>query len=290
MNLVGKIFVVLIFVMSLVWMSLALAVYASHKNWRDVVMNPREQVTAEKPLGLLHVVSELKAKNQELKEQLDKITSELNAEKAAKRQALAKLETERDELLRKLDEQDKALAALTQSERESVAAMKAAHETLSAMRTEITGLRQEIRDAQKAQKDNFDLMVARTDELHQAANEMRSLKSINQRLVDDLTKYRDTLNVLGYKGAIPPSEIPPVLDGVVLETPGEGLIEISLGSDEGLIKGHRLEVFRSAEGASTYLGRVEVLRTTADRAVCQIIPEFLRGTIVKGDRVATKLN
>ena len=40
MNLVGKIFIISIAVMSLVFMSFALAVYATHKNWRDAISNP----------------------------------------------------------------------------------------------------------------------------------------------------------------------------------------------------------------------------------------------------------
>ena len=38
MNLVGKIFVVFIFVMSLVFMAFAMAVYTTQQNWREVVM------------------------------------------------------------------------------------------------------------------------------------------------------------------------------------------------------------------------------------------------------------
>ena len=38
MNLVGKIFIVLIFVMSLVFMAFSMAVYATHRNWREVVV------------------------------------------------------------------------------------------------------------------------------------------------------------------------------------------------------------------------------------------------------------
>ena len=51
MNLVGKILIVLIFVMSLVFMSFAVAVYATHTNWRLRVMN--ETPTRENPLGLV---------------------------------------------------------------------------------------------------------------------------------------------------------------------------------------------------------------------------------------------
>ena len=41
MNLVGKIFIMLIFVMSLFWMGFAVVVYATHTNWKDLVENPQ---------------------------------------------------------------------------------------------------------------------------------------------------------------------------------------------------------------------------------------------------------
>ena len=50
MNLVGKIFTVLIFVMSLVFMTFAIMVYATQKNWKLVVNNSQD--TVERPLGL----------------------------------------------------------------------------------------------------------------------------------------------------------------------------------------------------------------------------------------------
>ena len=40
MNLLGKIFIVAIMIMSVVFMTLALMVYATHKNWKDVVERP----------------------------------------------------------------------------------------------------------------------------------------------------------------------------------------------------------------------------------------------------------
>ena len=43
MNLLGKIFTVLIFVMSIVFMSLSLMVFATHKNWKQAAIgvNPK---------------------------------------------------------------------------------------------------------------------------------------------------------------------------------------------------------------------------------------------------------
>src|SRR6266699_6949708 len=51
MNLVGKIFVVLILVASTVFMTMGLMVYASHQNWYEAVTGPsgwKEQLTKAK--------------------------------------------------------------------------------------------------------------------------------------------------------------------------------------------------------------------------------------------------
>ncbi len=40
MNWLGKVFVVLILIMSLMFMALAMVVYATHKNWREVIEGP----------------------------------------------------------------------------------------------------------------------------------------------------------------------------------------------------------------------------------------------------------
>ncbi len=80
--------------------------------------------------------------------------------------------------------------------------------------------------------------------------------------------------------------IPPNVKGEVVEVGEKNLIEISVGGDDGILVGHTLDVYR--EGA--YLGKVIVLKTSSDRAVAEIIPDFKRGTIRKGDRVATKFS
>ena len=65
MNLVGKIFIVLILVMALVWMGLSVAVYAAHKNWKDHVENPTT--------GLNKQLEEAKARTQQLKDEATRL-------------------------------------------------------------------------------------------------------------------------------------------------------------------------------------------------------------------------
>jgi hypothetical protein len=75
------------------------------------------------------------------------------------------------------------------------------------------------------------------------------------------------------------------VEGVVTAVGAKDLLEISIGADDGLKKGHTLEIYRS----NSYLGRVQVMETWPDRAVVKIIPEYRKVIIKKGDRVATKL-
>ena len=88
----------------------------------------------------------------------------------------------------------------------------------------------------------------------------------------------------------PTTNTPPRVDGVVSATTGDGLVEITIGEDDGLLKGHSLQVYRIAGGVSTYLGRITVVRTSPDKSVCKVDPNYRKGTIQRGDRVASKLN
>ncbi|MGQ9506221.1 MAG: hypothetical protein ACUVQG_15160 [Thermogutta sp.] len=288
MNLIGKIFVVLIFVMSLVFMTCAVMVYSAHVNWREVVENTKP--TPDKPLGLRLQVQNLRKDNDALKAQLDELTKKLDAEIVDKRSQVAKLEQERDDLQRERDQLMAQVAQLTQQARDAIAAMEAAHQTLIKRTEEVNTLRDAIRQAEQDRHDALVRLVERTDELHQAANELRALKDRAMILAADLAKAKEVLMKFDLKAEpeLYQEQAPPV-EGVVMAVPGNGLVEISIGADDGLMKGHRLEVFRLGNGENKYLGRIEVIRTEPERAVCQIVPEYQRGPIVEGDRVASKI-
>ena len=91
------------------------------------------------------------------------------------------------------------------------------------------------------------------------------------------------------RGSRGPHATPPAVEGVVLAVNADGLVEISIGSDDGLMKGHALEVVRRGSGVSVWLGRVEVTETSPDKAVCKVLPEFLQRPIQRDDRVTSRL-
>jgi chemotaxis protein histidine kinase CheA len=299
MNLVGKIFIVLILVMALLWMGFSVAVYATHRNWKEVVENP--EATAGKPLGLKLQVDRQKERNEELKAQVTKLTNELAAEKAAKRQSLQKLETEKADLERQRDQREARLTALVKSETDALAELKATQAKEAALRleiaggpapdgTQVVGLREEIRQARAERDQAVDAAAKQTEQLHQARNEVQALRERLATLTQDLADAKTVLDKFGLK-PVPAiyDDVPPIVEGVVVEVGATGFVEISIGSDDGLRKGHVLHVVRQGGGVNNYVGRVEVTETQPDKAVCKILPEFLQRPIQREDSVRSQL-
>jgi len=284
MNLVGKILTALIALLSVVFMSFALAVYATHVNWRDRVMNPDDGYQAK-------LKKEQDAKK-DLQGQIDRFVAERDAERKALRDAVAALKTEKENLLRDNADMKKSLTEVQERERKAVAALTATQNSAAAATDERDQLRKDLAEARKQREEEFRKAVELTDALHQNANDLTTLKSKNVTLVQDLQKYKDLLARQGMTQDIDVllQKLPPAVEGRVLTAAGSGgLVEISLGADAGLRKGDRLEVYRTGAGGPTYLGRVEVVEAVPDRAVCKIIPEYQKGAIQKGDHVASKL-
>ncbi len=280
MNLVGKIFVVLIFVMSLFFMGLTVAVYATHKNWKDFVENPAT--------GLNKQLEDAKNRTEDFKSRVGKFQNELAQEKIIKRDAVASLENALTGLQSQLALQDKALANERNAKDEAIATLKTTQENEGALRAEVVGLREQHRQAEEDRDKFFAEVVKLTDELHQMRNDYDMLRQRNFDLADQLTDAKRVLTKFDLE-PVPAiyEDVPDRVESVVLEVGAEGLVEIKIGSDDGLLKGHRLDAYR--QDGSAYLGRIEVIDTWPDRAVCKILPEFRRGLIQGGDIVSTKL-
>jgi predicted nucleic acid-binding Zn-ribbon protein len=288
MNLVGKIFIVLIFVMSLVWMSFSLAVYSTHQNWKDLVKGEG---------GLEQQLQQAQERVTELKDREAKLQSDLDTEKTARRMTVTKLEAENRDLKNQRVQQERDLADLVQERDDALAALKATQEAERALRDEImgdgqevVGLREQVRLARAERDKQFDEAVKTQEALHQALFQLQTLRDRAATLTADLADARKVLDKHGLK-PIPAlyEDIPYPVEGLIAEVGSDGkMIEINIGSDDGLMSGHKLEVYRVGD-VTTYLGRVEVTQTEPDKAVCKVLPEFLQRPLQRGDRVTAKL-
>jgi myosin heavy subunit len=291
MNLVGKIFVVLIFVMSLVFMTISMFVYAAHRNYREEILRTKEEVVPGKELGLKLQLDAARKNHDKLTADYDTLKKELDAEKTFRTQAVAKLENELKVLTEERKDREAKYAELVKSEREAAAAMKTTQENMTHSEKERDDLDTKVVQAQKDRDDHFKEMRRLTDELHQASMEKDQLEKRMTTLTADLQKAKEALQHVGvdpnsnYKDKTPPL----INGGMVLAVTGEGYVEISVGSDAGLHVGHQLEVYRTTGGSSQYVGRIEVTKTTPDKSVCKINPKFQNSNMIRGDRVVSKI-
>ena len=105
-----------------------------------------------------------------------------------------------------------------------------------------------------------------------------------EQLEQQVANARDLLRQSGLTlDSLPKDRVPP-LDGDVIAVANNS-IQVSLGSDDGLQVGHTLEVYRSGQ----YVGRAVVRSVKSDRAIAELVREYSRGIVQRGDKVTTKL-
>ena len=291
MNLVGKIFIVVILVLCLVFMALSMAVYTAQRNWYDVAMLSQDKTGASgKPLGLKWQLEQEKARSENLTNEKATLKKEYDAEKAARQQSLTRLQTELAIAQRDRKSMEAGRADLEKDKRDAVAAMNATQKNLTDYRQELDKNRAALVEAHQDRDKHFNEVVRKTDEYNQAVNEKEVLRRRTLELAKDLKKADEALQYQGLdKNADYKSKTPPKVDAIVTSVLGDGLIEISLGSDAGLREGHQLEVYRTSGGQSTYVGRVKVVRIDPSKAVCKVDPNFQNSNVMENDRVASKI-
>jgi len=169
------------------------------------------------------------------------------------------------------------------------------------MRTEIDRLRAE----RKTLVEQVEKLTARTQELEKMAAKYREMavvaenvaKSFQERAEKLATQLKELLpdakpteGPKKSKSVEPPKkgEAPPVEKRGEIRDLKDGLAVISIGSDSGLERGQKLDVFR-LKPAPKYLGTITIVDLKAKSAVGKISPATDKVTIEIGDEVSSKL-
>lgn len=274
MTLVGKIFTVLIFVMSLVFMSFSVMVFATHKNWKEAAAATDAKL------------KNANETNKALQTKLESLQMDLATEQAARAAALAAMQTRLVKAEQAVSDKQAELDKLFTDHAQVAEAAKMAETRLESLTTEVASLRDTLRNTQKDRDAQFDKVVELTDKFNQMEGLRMRLDERNTQLAQQVSRMKMVMDAKGIRETDLVSHIPPPVEGLVLAISDKDLIEISIGSDDGLKEGHTLDVYRG----NTYLGRVVIRRTAPDRSVGQIMRELQRGQIRKGDHVTTKLS
>lgn len=283
MNLVGKTFIVLILILSVMFMTLMFTVYATHKNWKQETEDVKAKLAAKEK------------QYNELNAQLTEQKKVYAYEVKAKNEALAKLASTRERLESDRDAAIAKYETVHRQRNEVINAIDNVHTTMAETRREINQWREAFRTLQADNAKNLRELVKVTEESQQASLELATLVAVGKDLAKD---YRDACEVLAHLDAVPKPSLysgPPALEGKILDVQvnnanNNSIVEISLGSDDGLLKGHQLYVYRNSNGDDVLLGKIEVVATEPNRAACRVLPEYRKGNILREDNVKTKFN
>jgi hypothetical protein len=284
MTLVGKIFTMLILVMSIVFMAFSVMVFATHKNWKELATNT--DTAGGKKLGLEQQLAQMKQQKDDAEAQVARLRDELKNETAARAMVLGAMHTRAIRAEQELESKEAALQTLQTNHTQVAKAAEAAQARLETLETEVAGIRADLRTTEKDLDGKVIQVVKLTDDLNQAIALRNTEQEKNTQAVLQIAQMKMVMDAHGLAPDTLVAHIPPKVEGVVLEVSDKDLIEISIGKDDGLKEGHTLEVFRD----NSYLGRIIIRRTAPDRAVGQILKELQRGQIKRGDRVSTKLS
>jgi hypothetical protein len=259
--------------LSVVFLTVSVMVFQTHRSWRDIALENKKKIE--------NLQDRVKAYQSEIEAAKDRLA----LEQAARRYALASLQTKNEQTEAQLQVREQQYQKLQIESGQLATVVSTTSQTLESILKQNEGLRKGLQDAQLARDETFGKVVELTD----AKNGLEGTSQILQERNDDLhqayTLAKSWLDRVGIDMHAPVDNRPPTVDGQIVSVGAKDLLEISIGADDGIKQGHTLEVFRG----SSYLGRVVVRETWPDRAVVQIIPEFRKGIIKVGDRVATKL-
>ena len=283
MTLLGKIFTVLIFIMSLVFMAFTVMTYATHKNWKQLVMNPT--TTEEMPRGLKFQIEDAVRINGSLREDIDEKEKIISEERVARQKALAGLHTKLVNIQISLDDAREKNGRLEATNTELAQNLTEAETRRKNLLDENVKLVDEIKIARDARELQRQQVIELADQFARLDSKHRELQERRNQLAQQVAAREKVMREYGLTVHSLTERHPPVLYGNVTEVSKRNnkFVEISLGRDDGLRMGHQLDAYRDR----SYLGRIVIRKITHNKAVGEVV--FLKSPIKKDDSVTTKL-
>jgi len=288
MSFIGKLLVVAQVVLSILFMAVAGAVYSAHTNWKKTAEGLKTQLATQ--------TSQQQTALANAEQEKTTLTGQLNDEKQKRLNA----ETELTQAQTKLAADSKRLDEL-QAQIQTQTGIAETKSNEASYRNEEASKQRAINDDLQRRLDAAVEEVRRlTDDGFTIRADMADLQARHDALLADKAFLEKVVAKAGLstdpRSVAALTEPPPPVDGVVKKvqkdrTNRPRLIVISIGSDDGLLKGHELDAFRSGVDGRPprWLGKIRILSTNPDDSVAEIIDADKNGIIEVGDNVTTKL-
>ncbi len=284
MTTVGKILVVLHMVLSIMFMALAAGVFTAQNNWRAAEKKAATALAAAntKVRDMQAEFDKERADTAEKMTKLNDSLTKLTGEKTALTTQVATLDLDNKQLRKDVDQQ-RDLADLKNTEaterKKEADLQRGINGELFLSREDLVKNLNETEDKRFA----LDVQLSQvSDKYDQLLNDFKTMKSYlaSKNLTTDP------------KQMIVQTAPPPPVEGIVTEVrkaekSSRELIEISIGSDDGLVVGHKLTLFRGDK----YVAEIRLTLVQADKAVGYVVTtsKAKNAVVNVGDTASTKL-
>jgi uncharacterized protein YlxW (UPF0749 family) len=281
MTFVGRILVIVIMIFCVIFLALSTVVFSTSKNWKTAT---GEQVKK---------VDELKKKLNDAQAQKDAATKGLED---AKNDFEAKSKNLTNQIST-LEDQNKRDSVQLQDARGKLAVhdqnAKSALDEVEARRKETMLLRDQ-KSAVEKQANEFKLHQAElNDKIRELERDLDTAKKNNTDLLDRAAKFSTLLRQNGLSddiAQIKGIESPLPVQGEISRIDATNRhVELTIGSDDGLVPGHELFVFRTTPRPE-FIGKISVISVDPDQAVGKVVGHTYQGKKIKeGDIVSSTI-
>lgn len=282
MTNVGKIFTVVVFIMSIFFMLMGVMVLATHKNWRDDVLG--DPADPSKP-GMKKQLADAEAVNQALRKEIEELKKQIAQEQAGRRLVIPALRVKLDTAEAQVRSLNDQLAKLTADQGVLTATLQQQQQNLDKFTNETMALREAIKKAQEERDATFASYVSTLEQYNQASTTLATLEERSKIMADELALRTEMMNKLGISLNERTEQLAQDVKGEIREISGDKVV-ISVGFDDGVRVGQELEVYTK----TAYRGKVRIIKVEPDKAVGEILPEYTRGRMQRGDNVANKIS
>jgi hypothetical protein len=279
MTNVGKIFTVVVFIMSIFYMGVGVMVLATHKNWRDEILGD-----ASRP-GLKKQLADAEGVNKQLRTEITALQGAIAQEQLSRRLVMGSLRIKLDQaesLVRSLNEQN---AKLTSESGILAQSLQTQQQNLDKFTNETIALREAIKKAQTDRDKLFVDYVSVLGQFNQSSALLSTLEERSKIMADELALRKDAMAKLNIPLDEPLDHLANPVKGEVREILGDKVV-ISIGFDDGIREGQELDVYTK----TAYRGKVRIIKVEPDKAVGEILPEYTKGRMQRGDSVANKIS
>jgi len=281
MTFVGRILVLVITALSLVFLGVSTVVFTTATNWKQETEKLRKNV-ADQQSKVRDLSSEVDAqkKNQAALQATHKVALKKQEDIAATLQA------ELDQTRKEIEASRTELEVAQQNARMALQESSDRKAETDKLREQKMAVEQQANEYKLRQTELNDKIRELSRMLETATNNANDLRDRVARFSTLLRRNGLSDDISQIKGI----ESPPTVRGEIARVDAQNrAVEITIGSDDGLVPGHELFVYRMSPRPE-FLGKIKVITVDPDQSVARVIGSTVQGKRLKeGDIVSSTI-